>query len=143
MTLRRRGLLAVALVPVVPAVATPEAMRAAIAAFSGGAPLQDGRVRIEIASLVENGNTVPLALVVDSPMTPADHVAAIGVFTPANPQPDVAVFHLSPRSGRARVATRIRLATSQHVAAVARMSDGSCWTARADVVVTLAACVES
>lgn len=143
MTLRRRELLAVALAPVLPAVAAPEAMHAAIAAFAAGAPLHDGRVRIEIAALVENGNTVPLAVAVDSPMTPADHVAAIGVYTQANPQPDVAVFHLSPRAGRARVATRIRLATSQQVAAVARMSDGSCWIARVDVVVTLAACVES
>lgn len=75
-------------------------------------------------------------------MTAADHVRAIALFTPRNPQPDVAVFHFTPRSGRARVATRMRLATSQTLVAVARLSDGSCWQSTVDVVVTLAACVE-
>jgi sulfur-oxidizing protein SoxY len=101
-----------------------------------------GRVKVDIPPLVENGNTVPLTVSVDSPMTEADHVKAIHVFTEKNPQPEVAAFHLGPRAGRARVATRIRLADTQTVVAIAELSDGSFWSARADVVVTLAACLE-
>lgn len=143
MKLHRRQLLAVALAPVAPhAAATGEAMRHAIEAFAGGARIQSGRVQLEIAPLVENGNTVPVTVAFDSPMTAADHVKAIALFTPRNPQPEVAVFHFTPRSGRARVATRIRLATSQPLVAVAKLSDGSCWQTAVDVLVTLAACVE-
>lgn len=125
-----------------PAAATPESMRSAIAAFTGGAPLRDGRVVLDIATLVDNGNTVPLTVRVDSPMTAADHVQRIAVFNELNPSSEVAVFHLGPRSGRAVVNTRMRLATSQRLVAVARMSDGSCWQHGVDVVVTLAACIE-
>jgi sulfur-oxidizing protein SoxY len=126
-----------------PARATPEAMRAAIDAFTGGAPLRDGRVTLDIAPLVENGNTVPLVVRVASPMTADDHVRRIALFTALNPEPGVAVFHLGPWSGRAEVHTRMRLATSQSVLAVAQMSDGSCWQQAVEVIVTLAACVES
>jgi sulfur-oxidizing protein SoxY len=75
-------------------------------------------------------------------MTPADHVKAIHVFTELNPQPDVVSFRLGPRAGRARVSTRIRLATTQTVVAVGELSDGSFWSDTAAVVVTLAACLE-
>jgi sulfur-oxidizing protein SoxY len=126
-----------------PAAATPETMRAAIAAFTGGVAPKDGRVRLEIAELVENGNTVPVTVSVQSPMTEADHVRRLAIFNSMNPEPGVAVFHLSPRNGRARVATRMRLATTQPVLAVAHLSDGSFWQTSVDVVVTLAACVES
>lgn len=146
MTLTRRHALAVSLLPVLSAPAaraTPEALAAAIRTYVGDARVQNGRVGIELAELVENGNTVPLGLSVQSPMTPADHVKSLAVFTERNPQPEVAVFHFSPRSGRARVDTRIRLATSQPLVAVAKMSDGSCWQHQVDVIVTLAACVES
>ena len=93
--------------------------------------------------LVDNGNSVGLSVAVDSPMTPGDHVRRIAVFNEKNPQPNVATFHLTPRSGRASVSTRIRLADSQTVTAVAEMSDGTFWSDRADVIVTLAACLES
>ena len=126
-----------------PATATPEAMRAALAVFTGGAPLRDGKVTLEIAALVENGNTVPVSVRVASPMSAADHVRRIALFTERNPEPDVAVFHLGPHSGRAEVATRMRLATSQTVLAVAQMNDGSCWQAALEVIVTMPACAES
>ncbi len=71
---------------------------------------------------------MPLTVAVESPMTAADHVKAIAVFNEKNPQPHVALFHLGPRSGRARVATRIRLANSQKLVAIAEMSDGSFWS---------------
>jgi sulfur-oxidizing protein SoxY len=91
---------------------------------------------------VENGNTVPFVLSVDNPMSAADHVQAIAVFNSGNPQPQVAVFRLGPRAGKAVVNARMRLATSQKLTAVARLSDGSHWSKTVDVVVTLAACVE-
>lgn len=142
---RRRELLGASLLSLVvtPSVATPQALQLALRQFSDGAPLQTGRVSLGIAELVENGNTVPVTVSVQSPMSPADHVRRIALFTERNPQPEVLVFHLGARSGRALVSCRIRLATSQSVLAVAQMSDGSFWQHSVDVLVTLAACVES
>jgi sulfur-oxidizing protein SoxY len=125
-----------------PARAAAERLADAMRDFTGGAPVRPGRVTLEVPPLVENGNTVPLSVRVDSPMTEADHVQAIAVFNERNPQPNVIVARLGPRAGRAEVATRIRLATSQRLVAVARMSDGGFWSDSASVVVTLAACVE-
>ena len=135
------GAVGVALAPR-PAAATPEAMAAAMRALLGGATPREGRVTLEIPPLVENGNAVPLTVTVESPMTQADHVTEIHVFNQKNPLPQVADFKLTPRLGVARVSTRIRLADSQTLAALARTSDGAWWIARADIVVTLAACVE-
>ncbi len=134
------GLISVQLLP--NAQATPDTLRAAVQAFTAGAAVQTGRVKLDIASLVDNGNTVPVAVEVDSPMTAADHVQRIGLFNEANPQPEVAVFQLGPHNGVARVATRMRLATSQRVLALAQTSDGRWWQGQADVIVTLAACIE-
>ena len=131
-----------ALVAVEPARATPAAMQDAIGRVVGSARVNPGKVKLELPPLVENGNAVPLAVSVESPMTEAEHVRAIHVFTEKNPQPDVVSFHLGPRAGRASVATSIRLADTQTVVAISELSDGSFWYARADVVVTLAACLE-
>ena len=125
-----------------PAVAAAAELEAAVRDFTGGAAPRDGRVRLDVAPLVENGNTVPLTVSAESPMTAADHVSAIAVFNTRNPQRDVAIFHFTPRSGSATVSTRIRLATSQTLVAVARMSDGSYWTTQTSVIVTLAGCIE-
>lgn len=114
----------------------------AIRSFTSGAEVREGRVKFEISPLVENGNAVPVSVSVESPMTADNHVRRIALFNEKNPQADVAVFHLSPRSGRAHVATRIRLAASQVVVALAELSDGSFWIAKASVIVTLAACIE-
>lgn len=133
---------AVSLTVLPPAFATPEAMAAAIAQFTGGAPHKAGKVRFDIAQLIDNGNAVPITISVDSPMTPADHVAAIGIFNERNPSTDIAIFTLGPRAGKAQVSTRIRLATSQRLMAVARLNDGSYWSQSVDVIVTLAACIE-
>ena len=129
-------------ISVTPVRAAPEAMKDAIRTVVGSARVTPGRVKLELPPLSENGNTVPLAVTVESPMTRADHVKAIHVFTELNPQPDVATFRLGPRAGRARVATRIRLATTQTVVAITELSDGSFWSDTAAVVVTLAACLE-
>ena len=126
-----------------PARATPAEAQEAIRRVTGSAPIRQGRVTLELPPLVENGNSVPLKIAVQSPMTQADHVRAIHVFTEKNPQPYVAVFRLGPRAGRASVETRIRLADSQTVTAICEMSDGSFWSGSADSLVTLAACVET
>ena len=130
------------LLAVEPARATGPEMQEAIRKVVGGARVSPGRVKLDLPPLSENGNTVPLAVSVESPMTAADHVRAIHVFTEKNPQPDVVSFHLGPRAGRASVATRIRLADTQTVVAISELSDGSFWSASASVVVTLAACLE-
>jgi sulfur-oxidizing protein SoxY len=114
----------------------------ALRALTGGTAPREGLVQLEISPLVENGNAVPVTIRVDSPMTDTDHVRRIALLTERNPQPQVAVFTLTPASGRAQVATRMRLATSQTVWALAELSDGSWWRQGVDVVVTLAACVE-
>ncbi|WP_068876819.1 SoxY-related AACIE arm protein [Phenylobacterium sp. CCH9-H3] len=119
-----------------------EPLHAVMRRFADGARIQPGRVRLEVPPLVENGNAVGVTVRVDSPMTAADHVRRIALFNDKNPQPDMAVFHLGPRAGRAHVSTRVRLATSQAIAAVAELSDGSFWSAEANVIVTLAACIE-
>ena len=126
-----------------PASATPAEMETAIRDFTGGAGIRRGRVKLDVPPLVDNGNSVGLAVTVESPMTPQDFVRRIAVFNEKNPQPNVVTFHLTPRSGRASVSTRIRLADSQTVTAIAELSDGTFWSDRADVVVTLAACLES
>ena len=120
--------------------ATPESLQTAVTAFAAGAPVREGRVQLEISPLVENGNTVPVTVSV--PDAEAVSVRRLALFTERNPQPEVAVFTLGLLAGRARVATRMRLATSQTVVALAQMADGSVWQRRVDVVVTLAACVE-
>jgi len=125
-----------------PASAAPDELTAAINAYTGGGAVKTGRVHLDIATLVDNGNTVPITVTVESPMTATDHVSAIAVFNERNPQREVAKFTLGPRCGRASVSTRIRLATSQKLVAVARMSDGSFWSHTVEVVVTIAACLE-
>jgi sulfur-oxidizing protein SoxY len=122
--------------------ATPDAMRAAMRDMLGDSVPKRGRVTLDIPPLVENGNTVPLTVAVDSPMSETDYVKTIHIFNEKNPQPQVITAHLSPRNGKAQVATRIKLADSQTVIAVAEMSDGSFWSDSADVIVTIAACVE-
>jgi sulfur-oxidizing protein SoxY len=117
-------------------------MQEAIRAVVGSARVTPGRVKLDLPPLVENGNTVPVTVSVESPMTATDHVRALHVFTEKNPQPEVVSFRFGPRAGRASVATRIRLADTQTVTAIGELSDGSFWSASANVVVTLAACLE-
>ena len=125
------------------ALATPESMAEAMdEALGKAAAIKPGRVKIELPELAENGNSVPLKIAVDSPMTSADHVKSIYIFSEKNPVSNVVRFHLGPRSGVARLQTSIRLAATQRITAVARMSDGSLWSGTADVIVTQAACLD-
>ena len=125
-----------------PASATPASMRAAIRKVVGEAPVTKGRLKIDLPPLIENGNAVSLTVVVESPMSIEDHVKANHVFTEKNPQPNVISVQFGPRAGRATFSSRIRLADSQKVIAIAQMSDGSFWSDEIEVIVTLAACLE-
>jgi sulfur-oxidizing protein SoxY len=125
-----------------PAEATPAMLASAIRNVVGTAAVKTGKVKLDIPPLVENGNTVPMTVSVESPMAPEDHVKSIHVFNEKNPQPNIGNFYLSPQAGRAQVSTRIRLADSQKVVAIAKLSDGTFWSASVDVVVTLAACTD-
>src|SRR5712691_2517078 len=122
--------------------ATPEMMKAAIHRVIGEAPVRKGRVTLDIPPLVENGNTIAMSVAVDSPMTEKDHVKAVHVFNEKNPQPNIISVHFGPRAGRAAFSTRIRLADSQNVVAIAELSDGSLWSDTVEVIVTIAACLE-
>ena len=122
--------------------ATPAAMDEAIRKVTGGAQVRKGRIKLDVPPLIENGNSVVLSVTVESPMTPADHVKAIHVFAPENPLPGMLSAYLGPRSGRARITTRVRVADSQTLVAIAQLSDGSFWSDSVAVVVTLAACTE-
>jgi sulfur-oxidizing protein SoxY len=113
-----------------------------VLAFTRGAEVRTGRVKLSLPSLADNGNSVPLRVVVDSPMSAADHVNTIALFSSRNPEPNIARFTLGPRAGRADISTRVRLAGSQRVMAVAQMSDGSFWMDSREIVLTISACVD-
>jgi sulfur-oxidizing protein SoxY len=133
-----------ALIPLAvrPAAATPAMMEEAIRSFVGKAAIKKGKVKLDISPLVENGNSVPCTVSVNSAMTATDYVKAIHIFNEKNPQPYIISVTLGPRAGRAEFSTRIRLADSQTVTAIAELSDGTFWSDDADVIVTLAACIE-
>jgi sulfur-oxidizing protein SoxY len=142
---RRRFLLAGASglllpLPIGPARATPAQVAQLIAELTGDAELRDGRVKLDLPVMVENGNAVAMTVSVDAPVA---EVRSIDVFAEGNPLPHVVRFRFGPRAGAARVATRIRLATSQTVIAVAKLADGSCWRDSVDLLVTLAACIDN
>jgi sulfur-oxidizing protein SoxY len=118
------------------------ALEEAIGSVVGKAQVRKGRVKIDIPPLIDNGNAVPLTVEVESPMTEKDHVKAIHIFTERNPQPYVCTAHLGPRSGKARVSTRARIADTGDVVAIAEMSDGSVYRENVRVIVTLSACLE-
>jgi len=153
MTTRRQFLILTAASAALPATATAQidpnmianrkaAFQAALKRVVGDAKVTHGRVKLTLPPLIDNGNAVPLSVVVESPMTEADHVKAIHVLTEKNPLPDVVSIALGPRAGRATFATRVRLADTQTVTAIAQMSDGAFWSDTAEVVVTLSACLE-
>ena len=125
-----------------PAGATPAMLTAAIRNVVGTATVRTGKIKLDVPPLVENGNTVPMTVSVASPMTPDDYVKSIHVFNEKNPQPNIGNFYLGPRCGRAQVSTRIRLADSQKIVAIAHLADGSFWSVSVEVVVTLAACTD-
>ena len=122
--------------------ATQEAVQQAMRQLIGAREPQPGGVTLRLPKIAETGNSVPLTVAVDSPMTPEDYVLHIHIFVEGNPEPVAATYHLGRRAGKAEISTRLRLARSQTVLALAEMSDSSVRSATASIVVTLGACVE-
>ena len=123
-----------------PAIAKGQTAEDAIKAFTGGAETKTGKVSLSTPEIAENGNTVPVSFDIESPMTADDHVQSVLVVADGNPRPGVATFHFSEMSGKASASTRIRLAKTQNVIAVARMSDGSFFMDKRLVKVTIGGC---
>jgi sulfur-oxidizing protein SoxY len=123
-----------------PAAATPQEAAEAIAKFTGGKTAEKGKISIDLPEIAENGNTVPLTITVESPMTVEDHVSDIMVVAEGNPRTGLATFHLTPLSGRAEAATRIRLAATQNIVVVAKTSKGQFFTEQKPVKVTIGGC---
>ena len=121
---------------------SPAAMGLAIRKITGGATVTPGKVTLEVPPLSENGNSVAASIAVDSPMTAKDHVKAIHVLAERNPQPHVISVQLGPRAGKANISTRMRLADTQNVTAIAEMSDGTFWSDSGLVIITIGACLE-
>ncbi|SFO99408.1 sulfur-oxidizing protein SoxY [Bradyrhizobium sp. Ghvi] len=136
------GVTVIPIVTLRPVAATPAMLNSAIRNVVGEAPIRTGKVKLDIPPLVENGNTVPMTVSVASPMTATEYVKSIHVFNEKNPQPNIGNFYFTAASGRAQVSTRIRLADTQRVVAIARLADDTFWQVAVDVVVTLAACTE-
>ncbi len=132
--------------PVIPARGAaneiPEHLQPLIREAAGGSSPQSGKVQLTLPPLAESGNSVPLKIHVDSPMTTEQYVKNIHVFSERNPRPVIARFHLSPQAGKAEINTRVRLAGTQRVFVVAVMSDGTAWLGTTEVAVTAAACVD-
>lgn len=122
------------------AFATPEDAQKAVADFVGGKAPEAGRITLTAPEIAENGNTVPISISVESPMTDDDYVASVTILADGNPNPEVATFHFTPMSGKAEATTRIRLAKTQTVHAVAKMSNGSTFADMKEVKVTIGGC---
>ncbi len=122
--------------------AVPDKLLPLVREVAGEEGAKVGNVKLLLPPLAESGNSVPLKIQIESPMTEENYVKSIHVFSERNPRPVIARFHLGPLSGKAEVSTRIRLAGTQQVIAVAVMNDGSAWLGSEEVVVTAAACVD-
>ena len=146
MTIKRRDCLAwlsaLGLAPHSIAFASPDQARQAIQTLVGDKTVQPGRVFIDVPPLIENGNSVVMTLRVESPMTVQDYVKSVHVLAEGNPLPNLLSAYFTPRSGRAQVMSRVRLAENQRVWAIAQMSNGNFWSGYADTLVTTSACTE-
>jgi sulfur-oxidizing protein SoxY len=122
------------------AFAGAEEAMAAVKAFTGGVEPEAGMLTLGAPEIAENGNTVPISVSVDSPMTDDDYVKSVAVFAEGNPNPEVIVFHFTPLSGDAAATTRMRLAKTQNVIAVAMTSTGKVYMDKREVKVTIGGC---
>jgi sulfur-oxidizing protein SoxY len=123
-----------------PALEESAEFRAALEKLLNGARPAEGGLRLELPASIDNGEHVPVALAVDSPMTAERNVKAIHLLSTANPRAAVATFRFTPLSGKARVTTSMRLAKTQDVVAVAELSDGTLLMARQRVDVKVGGC---
>jgi sulfur-oxidizing protein SoxY len=132
--------LTITLVAVDPLMATPDEAAAEINKFTGGKATEAGKISIDLPEIAENGNTVPLSIKVDSAMKADDYVSEIRVIADGNPFPGIVKLHLTPMAGRAEVATRIRLNSTENVIVLARTSTGKLYMDRRVVKVTVGGC---
>jgi sulfur-oxidizing protein SoxY len=145
--LSRRAVISGAGIAALALVITPHLARADARAVEdelkrlfGGKPMAEGRIKLDLPQIAENGLVVPLNIDVESPMSETDYVMSVHVFAEGNPNPHVITCHFTPDCGRASSSSRIRLAKTQTLIAVAEMSDGSLRMAKADVKVTIGGC---
>lgn len=122
------------------AAAKPADVEEAIKKLVGDKKPTAGRVKIDLPQIAENGNTVPIKVSIDSPMTESEYIKAVHVFSDANPNPEVASFYFTPRSGKAFVSTRMRMAKTQNVIAVAETNKGALLMGKQSVKVTIGGC---
>ncbi len=120
--------------------ATPAAVEAELKKLLADRKPLEGKIKLDLPSIAENGLVVPLNFDIESPMTEANHVKAVHFFAEGNPLPGVGTFRFTPASGRASASTRIRLAQTQDIICVAEMSDGAVHMARQEVKVTIGGC---
>lgn len=120
--------------------ATPEMVAEQIKAFTGGSEPEMGVISLNAPEIAENGNTVPISVSVESPMTADDYVKSVTLLAEGNPNPEVITFNFTPMSGQAMATTRMRLAKTQNVIAVALMSNGKTYMDKKEVKVTIGGC---
>jgi sulfur-oxidizing protein SoxY len=122
------------------AVADAAGVEAELKKLYGDKKPADGKIKLDLPQIAENGLVVPIAVEVESAMTAADHVKSVHVFADGNPLPGIASFHFTPECGKAAASTRMRLAQTQNILCVAEMSDGKLFMAKAEVKVTIGGC---
>ncbi|MEQ1698267.1 MAG: thiosulfate oxidation carrier protein SoxY [Hyphomicrobiaceae bacterium] len=122
------------------AFATPAQVEEEVKKATGGKPLAEGKIKLDLPSIAENGLVVPLGFEVESPMTDKDYVKTLTFYAEGNPNPILAAFHFTPLLPKASGQIRIRLAGTQNIIAVAEMSDGKLFTAKKEVKVTIGGC---
>lgn len=142
MKLTGAGAAAVVATSLLPGIAKADAASVAesIKKIIGGKSTKEGKITLEVPQIAENGRTVPVGFDVASPMTDADHVKAVHVFASGNPRPDLASYFFTTDCAKAKVSTRVRLAKTQNIVAIAEMSDGSVYMAKSTVKVTIGGC---
>jgi sulfur-oxidizing protein SoxY len=135
------GLLSLSLIPCSLRAASAE-LQTVLTQHYGVRTIEQGKVLLNLPALSENGNSVPLTISVDSPMTEQDYVRAVTIFAEKNPLPHIATYRFTPASGRVQITARIRMFDTQKITVIAELNDKSLWSGSAESIVTLAACVD-
>ena len=120
--------------------ATPEKAMEHMKKLIGNGTPAEGKIKVDLPEIAENGNTVPVKVSVESPMTADNYVKAVHLISEGNPGPEICSFHFTPASGRANAAARVRLAKTQNVIGIAVMSDGKLYMSKSQVKVTIGGC---
>ena len=120
--------------------ADEKAVAAEIAKLYGDKKLESGKIKLDVPEIAENGLVVPVNVDIESPMTDADYVKAVHIFADGNPLPGVVTYRFTPACGKASASTRMRLAQTQNIVCVAEMSNGTLYTAKSNIKVTIGGC---